>query len=72
MYRRWWKKLSKGQQLKFAFASYNAGYNRVERAFRQARESDQQAEAWEQVAPFTPPETRNYVLRIQALMKGAK
>lgn len=72
MYRRWQKKLSGGEQLKFALASYNAGYHRVERAFIQAREGEQEAQAWEQVAPFTPSETRNYVRRIQALMKGAK
>mgnify|MGYP000078400240 CR=1 FL=1 len=69
MYRRWRKKLATGQQLKFAFASYNAGYSRVERAFNRAKAEGRQADTWDQIAPLTPAETQSYVRRIQDLMK---
>jgi soluble lytic murein transglycosylase-like protein len=72
MYRRWQRRLPAGQRLNFAFASYNAGYNKIERAFKRVREDGLEAETWEQVAPFTPPETRNYVRRIRALMQVSK
>lgn len=53
------------ERLYFAFGSYNAGYGRIYQAFRQVPE---EAELWQAVKPYVPPQTRHYVSRIQRLM----
>lgn len=53
------------ERLYFAFGSYNAGYGRIFKAFRQVR---QDAESWHAVRPYVPSQTRHYVNRIQRLM----
>jgi membrane-bound lytic murein transglycosylase F len=68
LYRRWLKRLPKEERLDFTFASYNAGYSRVRRAFERVAEADR-VKQWEQIAPLVPPETRRYVDRIQGLMQ---
>ncbi len=53
------------ERLYFAFGSYNAGYGRIFKAFRQVPED---AESWHAVRPYVPSQTRHYVNRIQRLM----
>ena len=64
LYRKW-ELPSDQDRLYLAFASYNAGYVRMRRAFNR---SPQPVESWEQVAPRAPVETRGYVKRIRGLM----
>jgi membrane-bound lytic murein transglycosylase F len=68
LYRRWNKQLPGDQLLDFTFASYNAGFSRIQRARKKAG-GEAAARAWKRVAPFSPPETRNYVQRIRGLMQ---
>ena len=68
LYRRWKKGLPTEQRLNFALASYNAGFGSVNKAFRRAKRKHGEVHAWQEVAPFTPPETRYYVRRINQLM----
>jgi len=70
LYRRWKKgALPTEQRLPFALASYNAGYGKVSKAFKRAKSRHGDIKQWEQVAPFTPRETRHYVSRIKDLME---
>ncbi|MGV6826111.1 MAG: transglycosylase SLT domain-containing protein [bacterium] len=70
LYRRWRNnKIPSDQRLSFTFASYNAGYGAVNKAFRRARKKHEDVKSWTQVAPFSPRETRHYVKRIDRLMK---
>lgn len=70
MYRKWKeKKVASTERLSFAFASYNAGYGNVLRAFKRASRKHGTAREWDQVAPFAPGETRGYVRRIARLME---
>lgn len=70
LYRRWQaNKVAGDQRLDFSFASYNAGYSKVRRAFRKASQASKKQPAWGEVAPFTPRETRRYVARIKRLMQ---
>jgi membrane-bound lytic murein transglycosylase F len=73
LYKRWKKRdISPEERLDFTFASYNAGFTRVLRAIKKAKQKhNKQPEAvkkWETVSPFSPPETRNYIRRIDKLM----
>ncbi len=70
LYLKWKRKpdLNTGDCLKFTFASYNAGYGRILKAYDRARRKHGKIRRWEHVAPFVPPETRAYVARIQRLM----
>ena len=69
LYRRWVDRVERSpERLKFTFASYNAGYSKVRRAFGKAAKQQPVAD-WQQVAPFTPGETRHYVRRIHRLMR---
>lgn len=69
LYRRWKaKKLPESEHLNFAFASYNAGHAKVTRAFKKAAKENPTVEAWHEVAPYTPSQTRHYVRRIRKLM----
>ena len=64
IYRKW-ELPSEQDRLYLAFASYNAGYVRMRRAYRRTPEP---VESWEQVKPKAPLETRDYVQRIRKLM----
>lgn len=70
LYRRWSKLLPDRELLNFTFASYNAGFSRIQRARKRAgEEADSTVRAWKRVAPYSPPETRKYVRRIRGLMQ---
>jgi len=74
LYKRWIKKeVSVEDRMNFTFASYNAGFNRVLKARIKLRKKNKgQPEAlkdWEKVSPYTPPETRHYIRRIDQLMQ---
>ena len=74
LYKRWKKKdISVDERMNFTFASYNAGFNRVLKARKKLRNKKNEApEAinnWDKVSPFTPPETRQYIRRIDKLMQ---
>ncbi|MEN8170556.1 MAG: transglycosylase SLT domain-containing protein [Pseudomonadota bacterium] len=64
IYRKW-DLPSDQDRLYLAFASYNAGYVRMRRAYKR---TPQPVESWEQVKPMAPQETRDYVQRIRTLM----
>lgn len=68
LYDRWQTRVPASQRLAFTLASYNAGYARVSRALKHARESGPGEADWERVAQYVPEETRNYVAKIRALM----
>ncbi len=65
LYQRWDGDLSEAQRISLMFASYNAGYSRVLRAFRKA---GQPRDDWQAVARHLPRQTRQYVQRIRRLM----
>ncbi|MEW8505554.1 MAG: transglycosylase SLT domain-containing protein [Candidatus Thiodiazotropha sp.] len=69
LYRKWKGGLPTEQRLAFALASYNAGYTKVLRAYKRAREKHGEVKSWRQVEYFAPGETRHYVRRIMALME---
>ena len=74
LYKRWKKRdIPVDERLDFTFASYNAGFSRVLKALKKARtkhiEQVDQLKQWETISPFTPPETRHYIRRIDGLMK---
>lgn len=70
LYRKWKKKSVANQsRLSFAFASYNAGYGNVLKAYKRAKRLHRDVKEWQQVEEFAPGETRHYVRRIDKLMK---
>jgi membrane-bound lytic murein transglycosylase F len=78
LYKRWKKKnISVDERMNFTFASYNAGFGRVLKARKILRDKNRsdnkvQPEAvnyWHEISPFTPPETRKYIRRIDTLMQ---
>lgn len=83
LYKRWKKKdISVDERMNFTFASYNAGFNRVLKARKKLREKNrtnkklsnnivppEAVNKWHNVSPFTPPETRHYIRRIDKLMQ---
>ncbi|MDX2503760.1 MAG: transglycosylase SLT domain-containing protein [Gammaproteobacteria bacterium] len=74
LYKAWKKKnISIDERLNFTFASYNAGFGRMSKAMKKtAKKHIKQPEAatsWDKVSPFTPPQTRHYVRRINKLMQ---
>ncbi|MES9869979.1 MAG: transglycosylase SLT domain-containing protein [Sedimenticola sp.] len=70
LYKRWKKQLPNGEKLSFTFASYNAGHSKIRRAYKKAAEKTEKVAEWEQVAPYSPSETRHYVRRIHGLMES--
>lgn len=69
LYRKWRKQsIPSNEKLQFAFASYNAGYGNVRKAFKRARSKLGEVKDWGQVAPYAPGQTRHYVRRINGLM----
>lgn len=74
LYKRWKKrKVPPDERLEFTFASYNAGFSRVLRALKKARETKklppEEVKKWEKISPYAPPETRHYIRRIDSLMQ---
>lgn len=63
-----WKDLPEADRLYLAFASYNAGYQRIVRAVTRARRHGA-VRRWEQIKAYVPAETRAYVERIRQLME---
>ncbi|HDK37869.1 MAG TPA: lytic transglycosylase domain-containing protein [Thiolapillus brandeum] len=57
------------QRLFFAFASYNAGYRRIRKAYNKSAKKLEEVNKWEQVEPYAPGATRHYVKRIRKLMQ---
>ena len=68
LYERWARRVPRSERISFMLASYNAGYAGVSRSVERARGAGAAGGAWEQVAPYAPVETRNYVMRIKELM----
>lgn len=66
LFRKWRGGLADRERLYLAFASYNAGYGRILRAFRRA---DPPVASWRQVSHHSPGETRAYVATIARLME---
>lgn len=69
------------ERMNFTFAGYNTGFNRVLKARKKLRDkkiAEKNTEYadlmsnWDYVSPFTPPETRNYIKRIDKLMQVKK
>ncbi len=74
LYKRWQKRqVPSDERLEFTFASYNAGFTRVLKALKKARETQklppEEVKKWEKISPYTPPETRHYIRRIDSLMQ---
>lgn len=74
LYKRWKKrKVPPDERLEFTFASYNAGFSRVLKALKKARETKklppEEVKKWEKISPYAPPETRHYIRRIDSLMQ---
>ena len=68
LYERWASRVDRTERLSFTLASYNAGYSGVMRAVERARRAGTEGDVWDRVSPYAPDETREYVLRIRALM----
>lgn len=68
LYERWASQVDRTERLAFTLASYNAGYTRVMKAVERARGAGIAGDVWDKVSPYAPRETRNYVVRIRALM----
>lgn len=71
LYRKWKDKrqVPIPERLSFAFASYNAGYGNLFRAFSRAQKELGEIKSWVQMEPYVPRETRAYVVRIMGLMQ---
>jgi len=69
LYRKWQQGIPTEDRLSFAFASYNAGYGNVRKAYRKAENALGELREWEQLAPYLPGQTRHYVRRIARLMQ---
>jgi membrane-bound lytic murein transglycosylase F len=70
LYRKWKNKgIPVSERLAFTFASYNAGYTKVLRAFNKSnKNAEQQVYNWADIKKDTPGATRAYVYRIKGLM----
>lgn len=69
LYRKWRDPLPDQDRLLLSFASYNAGYVRIRRAYRRAETREESLESWQQVRNFVPGETRHYVSKIKNLVQ---
>jgi len=74
LYRRWKDKGEfQTQDLPaLTFGSYNAGFGRMLRAVSRAKRKNDKVARWEQVEPYAPKQTRDYVQRIHQLMADAE
>ncbi len=68
LYERWQERAPRGERIKFAFASYNAGYGKIALAERRMRREGKDTSRWKAVAPEAPGQTRHYVRRITELV----
>lgn len=70
IYKKWKKKgIPDSERLAFTFASYNAGYTKVLKAFnKKNKQSEQPVYNWADIKQYTPGATRAYVHRIKTLM----
>jgi len=71
LYRKWREPLPDQERLLLAFASYNAGYVRIRRAYRRAEAKEGNPESWQHIKGFVPGETRHYVSKIQSLIDAS-
>jgi membrane-bound lytic murein transglycosylase F len=69
LYDKWRTPPAGDERLLFAFGSYNAGYARIYKAFRQAAVDSGE---WHSIAHYVPSQTRHYVRRIRGLMNPAE
>jgi len=70
LYRKWREPVPDQDRLMLSFASYNAGYVRIRRAFKRAETKKGNLESWQQMRDFVPGETRHYVSKIKQLVDG--
>lgn len=68
LYDRWSEHLPPEESLRFALASYNAGFSRMLRVRSRVAAKGKDAQRWADVAPYAPRETRRYVERVHGLM----
>lgn len=68
LYDRWRERVPPEESLKFALASYNAGFSRVLRISNRAAAKGGGTLLWTNVAPYAPGQTRRYVERVHGLM----
>lgn len=68
LYRKW-DVPSEKERLFYAFASYNAGYARLQRTMRRHKLKES---AWEDVRKKLPGQTRHYVKTIRELMSDKR
>ena len=71
LYRKWRERLPDQERLLLAFASYNAGYVRIRRAYKRAEAKEGNPESWQHIKGFVPGETRHYVSKIQSLIDAS-
>jgi len=68
LYQRWDYGFPFEDRLSFTFASYNAGYRNVKKAFNKAKLKVGEVDFWDEVKIYAPKETQNYVQKIVKLM----
>lgn len=73
LYKKWQQRqIPTEERLSFMFASYNAGFTKVLKAWLKAKSRTSKAtkyNSWAQVKQYTPGATRAYVHRIKGLMR---
>ncbi len=72
LFRRWSKYIGGDERLRFALASYNAGFGAVRKAYRKAMKTRKGVHSWSQVESYAPGQTRHYVRRVHRLMRKGK
>ncbi len=70
LYRKWQKPVSDKDRLLLSLASYNAGYGRINKAYKRAEKKDEALQGWQNIQSYVPGETRFYVNRIDNLVTG--
>ena len=68
LFKRWNYDFLMEDRLSFTFASYNAGYWGVKKAFNKASKKKGEIFFWDEVEDYVPRETRHYVKKIMRLM----
>jgi membrane-bound lytic murein transglycosylase F len=69
LFKRWDYGFSIEERLSFTFASYNAGYWGIKKAFNKANAKIGEIDFWDEVKLYAPKETRHYVKKIMRLME---
>lgn len=69
LYKKWLSKITATDRIYLTLASYNAGYGRILKAQKRAGKKGHRTDRWQFVSPHVPGETRNYVKRIDKLMR---